>query len=779
MPNAFEGQLRITNYEWDAKLRDAQSDVFTSLASTLEEDLRVLLSPLTDTQDTLAVRVTSFAEGSVIVLYSFGWDLPDRDSSLTSASIRNTISNQLKNENGMLFGKFAVDKQSIDVGYTMDKCSTMECSGSCTFSYSQNSFVCSALTSTEKPLLSASSAPTSPSSTTSTTSTSTSTTSTTTSTSTTTTTTAEDNKDMLLPQLEVNPEPKSEPEPESEPEAESEPEPENEPEPETQPEPESEPEPETLPEPEPETEPESSNGKETEAEPESEPTPQTMSDIDISLVAEPEPETTPKTDGKAEETTITIKGSDIVTEEPLPAETTTDEASLTTLISSEEVSAKVEVTERPAAGSEEVSETIEVVTQLPAGLVPQTTEAAVGDAVTEFEEDQITTDSPHSVTSVAESGPIETLEKAVKPVNLPAAAENPVETGNTFTTVANPPRETESATEAVVNILPDVNGDDDAAATVSTETTMDTTISSENIAVEGGEKSDVIQGGSGGESKLVDLVTGSNLGQVSTTLTPPQEQPVTFFPSEEEEGTTDQINNVIADSDTPSSELLSEELVIASNEIPDAAAPKLDESDASESLGEVESVTELVTVESETKKSSRREGGRSQALQAADSQNLIQFVDEKSTNIENLNQEVSKKEETTHSPASPTDKLSNKRIIFPDDADDQPFEITFSTQLPVEATTSGVVIEASNTSTLSAENDPIDCISGLVCGGRCLATHQVCDSLVDCENGEDEAECGFPSCREDEFSCLKGRCIPDAWKCDGKPDCSAGEDEVI
>ena len=232
---------------------------------------------------------------------------------------------------------------------------------------------------------------------------------------------------MLLPQLEVNPEPKSEPEPESEPEAESEPEPE----PETQPEPESEPEPESQSK--------SSNGKETEAEaePESEPTPQTMSDIDVTLVAEPEPETTP-------ETTITIEGSDIVTEEPLPAETTTDEASLITLISStvsgqpEEVSDKVEATERPVEGSEEVSETIEVVTQLPAGLVPQTTEAAVGDAVTEFEEDQITTDSPHSVVSAAESGPIETLEKALKPVNLPAAAENPVETGNTFTTVANP-----------------------------------------------------------------------------------------------------------------------------------------------------------------------------------------------------------------------------------------------------------------------------------------------------------------------------------------------------
>ena len=83
MPNAFEGQLRISNYEWDAKLRDAQSDVFTSLASTLEEDLRVLLSPLSGKKDDLAVRVTSFSEGSVIVFYSFAWDLSDRDSSLS------------------------------------------------------------------------------------------------------------------------------------------------------------------------------------------------------------------------------------------------------------------------------------------------------------------------------------------------------------------------------------------------------------------------------------------------------------------------------------------------------------------------------------------------------------------------------------------------------------------------------------------------------------------------------------------------------------------------
>ena len=71
------------------------------------------------------------------------------------------------------------------------------------------------------------------------------------------------------------------------------------------------------------------------------------------------------------------------------------------------------------------------------------------------------------------------------------------------------------------------------------------------------------------------------------------------------------------------------------------------------------------------------------------------------------------------------------------------------------------------------------CASGLVCGGVCLERQQVCDSLQDCEDGRDEAQCGqLPDCRVGEFHCLKGRCIPEAWKCDGKPDCHHGEDEV-
>lgn len=129
-----------------------------------------------------------------------------------------------------------------------------------------------------------------------------------------------------------------------------------------------------------------------------------------------------------------------------------------------------------------------------------------------------------------------------------------------------------------------------------------------------------------------------------------------------------------------------------------------------------------------------------------------------------------------HSPGS------SNNVVFPsgqlEEVEDitQSFEITFETQLPPETTTP--LSLAVDTTALFLEQDS-SCSSGLVCGGRCLQRHQVCDSLADCEEGQDEAECGqLPVCREGEFACLAGRCLPRGWRCDGKPDCGRGEDEV-
>jgi len=113
------------------------------------------------------------------------------------------------------------------------------------------------------------------------------------------------------------------------------------------------------------------------------------------------------------------------------------------------------------------------------------------------------------------------------------------------------------------------------------------------------------------------------------------------------------------------------------------------------------------------------------------------------------------------------------------------YEITFSAKgnegTKEEDNTKKVLVNPSieefNKTAVFLEEDPA-CLSGVVCGGNCLARHQVCDSLFDCENKIDEAECSFPTCNPDEFPCLSGRCIPAGWKCDGKPDCSTGEDEV-
>ena len=66
-----------------------------------------------------------------------------------------------------------------------------------------------------------------------------------------------------------------------------------------------------------------------------------------------------------------------------------------------------------------------------------------------------------------------------------------------------------------------------------------------------------------------------------------------------------------------------------------------------------------------------------------------------------------------------------------DDDDEQSFEMTLSSEQPgTEATTSGAVVleESSKNTTRGTTSFPDveeNCISGLVCGGRCLATHQV------------------------------------------------------
>ena len=64
----------------------------------------------------------------------------------------------------------------------------------------------------------------------------------------------------------------------------------------------------------------------------------------------------------------------------------------------------------------------------------------------------------------------------------------------------------------------------------------------------------------------------------------------------------------------------------------------------------------------------------------------------------------------------------------------------------------------------------------------CLASlprHRLCDSLPDCPEGEDEADCQYGlHCLDSEFPCLSGRCLPLSWVCDGRPDCQTGEDEM-
>ncbi|XP_063961428.1 chymotrypsinogen B-like [Lytechinus pictus] len=61
------------------------------------------------------------------------------------------------------------------------------------------------------------------------------------------------------------------------------------------------------------------------------------------------------------------------------------------------------------------------------------------------------------------------------------------------------------------------------------------------------------------------------------------------------------------------------------------------------------------------------------------------------------------------------------------------------------------------------------------CGERCIPVNDVCNEVVDCANGADEANC---ICKSSEIQCNNGECTPFWTLCDGKDDCTDGSDEL-
>jgi hypothetical protein len=65
-------------------------------------------------------------------------------------------------------------------------------------------------------------------------------------------------------------------------------------------------------------------------------------------------------------------------------------------------------------------------------------------------------------------------------------------------------------------------------------------------------------------------------------------------------------------------------------------------------------------------------------------------------------------------------------------------------------------------------------------GALCLEWRQVCDGIMNCEDGVDERNCElleFNQCTLDEFQCRNGMCVPHAFLFDGTIDCFDASDE--
>ena len=59
---------------------------------------------------------------------------------------------------------------------------------------------------------------------------------------------------------------------------------------------------------------------------------------------------------------------------------------------------------------------------------------------------------------------------------------------------------------------------------------------------------------------------------------------------------------------------------------------------------------------------------------------------------------------------------------------------------------------------------------------ECVDSRRVCDTISDCSDGSDEADCEV-ECGEDQFRCSDDKCIPINERCDGYRDCQNDEEE--
>ena len=146
--NEINGKFKIM-MAWSDDFNDPESEEYTKLANSIENDLEDMLRKerdLSEQVEDFTVKVQKLRRGSVVCDFKVNYILKEAYIAIPFAikpsNITDAMSNNFKFKKGILFQRFLIAGGSFNASSPVDHCAAKGCSHKCNYDYGTEDYVC-------------------------------------------------------------------------------------------------------------------------------------------------------------------------------------------------------------------------------------------------------------------------------------------------------------------------------------------------------------------------------------------------------------------------------------------------------------------------------------------------------------------------------------------------------------------------------------------------------------------------------------------------------------